>query len=755
MTFPSLENNASNTRLADASPCLLLLLEPTSTHGLTNDFRLVEWNESARRLLKLTAEDTRLSQLPALGDPAKTIALAAEVLATGQPKESETQLSTDEGPRWYQQSWSSVNGRVSCSSWDITRLRASIDVHESSARFLDSIIENVPAMIFLKDARELRFVRINRAGEELLGQQRESLIGRGDFDFFPSEQARFFQERDQETLRRGELVVVPEEPIQTGRGLRWLHTMKIPVRDGAGVPTHLLGISHDITDKRRQEAELRQHSIILATMSEGVCLVRDDLLTICYTNPKFDRMLGYEPGELLGQPVTIVNHESETTSAVQVRDGIVATLKAKGEASYEVRNRRKDGSSLWCRVNASGFESPDLGRVWIAIHEDVTERHELQSKLALEDRMTSLGRLAAGVAHEVNNPLTYVKTNLEIMAEELKGAFATDSLNRLRDLPRMVEDVQEGVDRIRQIVRSLRSFSRADQEQRYPLDVRVVLDLALKMVGHEIQPRAKVVKEYLDVLPVTADEVRLGQVFVNILANAAASIEEGTADKNEIRVRTRTEGPRVVIEIEDTGAGISQADQARIFDPFFTTKPVGQGSGLGLSICHGIIKSLAGTIEVASTVGKGSTFKVTLLADEAQRRPVRLSPAPSGDSVEVKRRRILVIDDEVQILRAIRLVLSKHDVVTLWDAQQAIDLLRRGDEFDLILCDLMMPVITGMELHAILKRERPPIADRIVFMTGGAFTGSGRAFLDRVPNQRLDKPFDHGTLRALVANLPD
>jgi CheY-like chemotaxis protein/anti-sigma regulatory factor (Ser/Thr protein kinase) len=280
------------------------------------------------------------------------------------------------------------------------------------------------------------------------------------------------------------------------------------------------------------------------------------------------------------------------------------------------------------------------------------------------------------------------------------------------------------------------------------MDVRVVLDHSLRMVAHDLRPRARVVKQYAEVLPVSADETRLGQVFVNLLANASDSIEEGRPVANEVRLRTRTEGSRVIIEIEDTGAGIPPDALERIFDPFFTTKPVGDGPGLGLSVCHGIIKSLGGTIEVRSTVGKGTTFRVSLPAIESTNAG---DPITIGAAEPV--RRILVVDDEVSILKSVRLIFSRHDVVALADAREALELLRRGEQFDLILCDLMMPNFTGIDLHNALARERPDVADSIVFMTGGVFTGLGRQFLDRIPNERVEKPFEHGALRALLLTL--
>jgi CheY-like chemotaxis protein len=186
----------------------------------------------------------------------------------------------------------------------------------------------------------------------------------------------------------------------------------------------------------------------------------------------------------------------------------------------------------------------------------------------------------------------------------------------------------------------------------------------------------------------------------------------------------------------------------RLFTPFFTTKPVGVGTGLGLSICHRIVTAIGGEIAVESTVGRGSTFRVTLPPAEL-RREVSV-PLPKGLAA-ARRARILVIDDEPAVVKAVSRILgSEHDVVTTHRAQDALALIVGGDRFDVILCDLMMPEMTGMEFHGELVRASPEQADKIVFVTGGAFTSRARSFLDQVKNRRFEKPFDAAQLRAIV-----
>jgi CheY-like chemotaxis protein len=238
-------------------------------------------------------------------------------------------------------------------------------------------------------------------------------------------------------------------------------------------------------------------------------------------------------------------------------------------------------------------------------------------------------------------------------------------------------------------------------------------------------------------------------VFVNLLVNAAHAIPEGAVEKHEIRVSVRKHGPGgVSVEIQDNGCGISPGDMKRIFDPFFTTKKVGSAIGLGLSICYSIVHASGGEITVDSTPGQGSTFRVILRAASGD-----ATGEVGARNLEAAARRgkVLVIDDEPMVVATLRRVLSKqHDVTTTLSAKEALTRLQEGQRFDAVLCDLMMPDMTGMALHAELAAQMPEQAERMIFITGGAFTPRGREFLENVANPRIEKPFDTRDLLALV-----
>jgi signal transduction histidine kinase len=395
------------------------------------------------------------------------------------------------------------------------------------------------------------------------------------------------------------------------------------------------------------------------------------------------------------------------------------------------------------------------------------ERRKIQEQLLISDRMASVGTLAAGVAHEINNPLSVVIGNVQLIGQD--AAALTKELQGVSDADRKVlgerytrllaasasldesaKDADEAGDRVRTIVRDLRVFSRSDEDAREAVDLHKVLDSSIRMARNELRHRASVVRKYGDVPRVDANESRLGQVFLNLLINAAQAIPEGRVADNSITVATSRTANKVSVEITDTGSGIPPDILPRIFDVFFTTKPIGVGTGLGLAICHRIITAMNGSIEVESQVGRGTTFRVTLMrARTGGTLEVPIAP-PSSGTAGTRRKAVLVIEDEAAIGRALQRLLAPHEVTAVTRAREALDRIRRGEKFDAILCDLMMPELTGMDFHRELSQIAPSVADRIVFMSGGIFTAAAQEFLARVPNARVDKPIDTAVIRRLI-----
>ncbi len=256
-----------------------------------------------------------------------------------------------------------------------------------------------------------------------------------------------------------------------------------------------------------------------------------------------------------------------------------------------------------------------------AIEDVLLQRQRMAdtARTAEAERMVALATLSAGLAHEINNPLTYVLLHLTRAVRTLPGLATDQNRKRVGEIEALIRDALEGVGRIRGVTASIRAFSRIEDRARVPVDLRSVVDSALKVVAADLRLRARLRREFADVPPVLGNETRLAQVFLNLLTNAVQAIPEGHRDAHEVKVATLTdERGRAVVEICDTGPGIPDHLQGRIFEPFFSTKPVGQGSGLGLSICHGIVTAHGGEIQVSSQVGRGTTFRVILPAAEVE-----------------------------------------------------------------------------------------------------------------------------------------
>jgi PAS domain S-box-containing protein len=425
----------------------------------------------------------------------------------------------------------------------------------------------------------------------------------------------------------------------------------------------------------------------------------------------------------------------------------------------ELRMRSADGSWRTCEISGIRVEVGNV-RTVVASGRDVTERKRLRAKLLVSDRMASLGTLAAGIAHEINNPLAYVTGNLEVMAETLEASAERASADERKELAVAISDARDGAERVRKIVLGLRSFSRSQDEQRVPLALPGVIDAAVRMTSNEIRHRAQLVREFGPAPQVLADDGRLTQVFINLLVNAAHAILEGRSDANRITVRTRTDDlGRAVVEIEDTGKGISSELQARVFDPFFTTKDVGEGTGLGLSICHGIISGLGGQISIESpstTPGaRGGTVVRVVLPAAPVEAPAPLPVAEVKATGEGHRRhRVMLVDDEPMVVQTMeRLLRRDYDITVALCGQDAIAHITGGARFDAIVSDVMMPNMTGIELIEELQRLAPDQAQRLIFLSGGAFTAEARERLAELGAPQLEKPVTAKELRAWVSRV--
>jgi nitrogen-specific signal transduction histidine kinase/ActR/RegA family two-component response regulator len=398
--------------------------------------------------------------------------------------------------------------------------------------------------------------------------------------------------------------------------------------------------------------------------------------------------------------------------------------------------------------------SPELPQRLEREAEDVDPRSSKRWSTA--ERMASLGRLAAGVAHEINNPLAYVLGSVELIERAFAeigvlhpGAARTEEI--ISAAQAALSNAKDGVERIRSIVKDLTTFSRAVPDSRHPVDVEAVLESTINLTWNELRHRVRVVKSFGGVPELWGDESRLAQVFVNLILNATQAIPE--ARQGVIRISTTSEDGKVAICVEDDGIGIAPEDLPYVFEPFFTTKAGGGGAGLGLAICRNIVTALGGTITVTSVPEAGSRFTVTLLAAGADEASAVGNRARSRERVK-SRARILIIDDEPLLGQTLRFAFQdKHDVEVAASGREALERLAKDTTFDLVLCDLMMPDVSGEHVYRAVSEHSPGLLPRFVFMTGGAFTERAQEFLAHFAGRQLEKPFNIDEVEALLADL--
>jgi PAS domain S-box-containing protein len=514
-------------------------------------------------------------------------------------------------------------------------------------------------------------------------------------------------------------------------------------RDDAGRTIEIVGYWIDITEQSQAQEALRRSEANFRSLIErsGTAIVVQRDGRIIYANPAAAAMFGYAQAEMAGLDLLALAHPEDREL---IRQRMQHTNTHGATPPGERRMVRRDGHVFYGEGEAARLDFDGVPANVVFLR-DVTERREMFERMAVADRMLTVGTLAAGVAHEINNPLMYVATNLGIITSELPALLAGKPTRTPKhELPGLVADASDGVARVSAIVRDLRALAKPEDDRRGPVDVAAAIASSIKMAYNEIRHRATVVSSYAPDLPlVHANASRLGQVFLNLLMNAAQAITEGHAAANEIRIRATCDATRVIVEVEDTGAGIPPSIIKRIFDPFFTTKAPGVGMGLGLAICRQIVSTLGGDIAVDSKLGVGTTFRVMLPVAIAETHEAAAQPVAATSGA-----RILLVDDEIAVGRSLSALLSgEHEVVPVTGAREALARLEAGEHFDVILCDLMMPEISGIELYAQIPAGK---RDRIVFMTGGAFTPQAREFLATTNRPRLDKPFSEQQLRDAI-----
>ncbi len=582
---------------------------------------------------------------------------------------------------------------------------------------LSAILRDLPVGVWVARAPGGEFLYANEAFRQIMRTAPKPEAHAGhytepygiyglDGKLFPEDQLPFVQ-----AVQQRRTVQVDGIVIHRGDGTRVnVRAFGKPLFGASGEIDLVLVTFYDVTAEVQAQARLDlalEHApiIVWAVDANGI---------ITLSQGKGVAALGFRPGEIEGKSVYELYGQNP---------GVLSNMRrALSGESFHVYTE-VGGAVL------EGWMGPlrdPAGRVTgvIGITTDVTERHRAQKAMFRSERMAAMGTMAASVAHEINNPLTYVLEGLRSIEKEL-GPTAGPRVKQL------LSDVKEGAERVRVITSDLQTFSRRDDEPLAPVDVSCATRTALQMLSSQLEGRARVALDLSDGVHVLASERRLVQVLMNLLLNAIHAVREvERPGGHEIRVVTRLDGGDAVVEVADTGKGVPLELMERIFEPFVTTKAVGEGTGLGLFVCRNLIGELRGRIDVDNRAEGGAVFRVRIPAAE---------PAKRHEGA-----RVLVIDDNVNLGRvmASALDLQRYQTKVVHSGREAVDVLTSGETFDLVFCDLMMKDVSGMDVYDELKKRRPGAEAALVFMTGGAFTERARKFLDSVPNVRLQKPFD-------------
>ena len=489
-----------------------------------------------------------------------------------------------------------------------------IEIKASVGDYLGSILENMPDMVFIKDAEHLRFIYINRTGEELLGIPRSELIGRNDYDFFPKTQADFFTRKDREVLESGTVLDIPEEEINTkSHNTRILHTKKVPILDDDRNPVFLLGVSEDITYQKQVETAARnekERAERYLHISRAMILGLDGEGNVNLINPRGCEILGYEEAEIMGRNwFDTVIPEAER-GAVQTVFLEVISGESEPLTYYENEILDKNGDVHYIAWNNTVQKNSDGDIIGtLSSGQDITERRQAEEKarchqqeLAHVMRLSAVGEMASELAHELNQPLNAVTSYCEAALAALDRPSSSSTAVGVDEiLRRAIAQASRASD----VIRHLRTFLKKGDIPKEPLDVDQLVRSATHFFGLDIQHQDLSIELCLDGQgsKILARGVQIEQVLINLLINARDAIQENNVEEGRLIFQTRVLHNNLIeISLSDNGPGISERLLETIFEPFQTTKK--SGIGLGLSISRSIVESHGGHIW-ASNLSQG------------------------------------------------------------------------------------------------------------------------------------------------------
>ena len=579
------------------------------------------------------------------------------------------------------------------------------------------------------------FEYVNQAFAMMHGYSVEELLGKHFSAINSAEQMKRVEELHNQLLQKGGYT--GEEVWHRRKdGTVFLALMNATaIRDDKGNPLYFAVTSIDITERKQAEQELKLRSELLDSATDSI-FVHDLEGFFIYVNEMACQVHGYSREEFMKLKLQdVVAPERVSGLNSDFRE-----IVKKGQTVFESAHRRKDGSVMPVEVHGRAIE---LGKrkLLLTVIRDISERRrveeermQLEQKAQLASRLASVGELASGIAHEINNPLTGVIGYAQLL-------LTRNDLSK--DIKHDIEVINEGAQRVAGVIRKLLTFARQTKPERKHVDINESIGTTLDLRAYELASNnIKVAQRLAQDLPITiADAGQLQQVFLNLIINAETEMKLAHGS-GKLLIKTEQVDNTIQISFKDNGPGIAKQNLEKIFEPFFTTREVGQGTGLGLSVCHGIMTEHKGKIYAESKLGKGATFIVELPIITEDRKLELPEPAVE-EPQKLTKAKILVVDDEPVIRQFVSHILGEegHEVEAVDNAENALEKIR-SKRYRLIVLDVKMPGMSGIELYEQIQEIAPSLAKRVVFITGDILGTRTTAFLAKTKAPHIVKPFE-------------